>query len=350
MKRILPHLRRNILLFITLAAVVISGCARRDFLYWTKKASAAKDTDLRLKYYGNALKKWKLSDGSDRKTIVYGERANLYFQKGGYEAAISDYSEALKINPNDTGSYYNRGLIYYAKGDYSLVIKDFEKVIGSMPRHFDAYNICGAAYGKLGNYEKAVSLISQAIRINPKYTQAYYNRAVALSGMGKFDRAINDFSKTLELSGKDTNAYIGRANAFYSQKRYKAAIGDYEKAAAVNPRLAIAYNNMGYIYFDEGDYKKALLNFSKSYGIDQRYWDSVLGLALVNMKLKDAAMTAKYFGEAANLEPLLKNGIDGLGDLAKKGFYYTDKQKETLKEIFKNTSAVKTEAPPAVQK
>jgi len=40
-------------------------------------------------------------------------RANTYFEEGDYEDAITKYTKALKVNPQDAIAYNNRGLAYY---------------------------------------------------------------------------------------------------------------------------------------------------------------------------------------------------------------------------------------------
>ncbi|MHC4586763.1 MAG: tetratricopeptide repeat protein, partial [Planctomycetota bacterium] len=47
--------------------------------------------------------------------------------KGQYDLAISDYTEALKINSKDTGAYSNRTAAYYHTGEYDKAWEDVHK-------------------------------------------------------------------------------------------------------------------------------------------------------------------------------------------------------------------------------
>ena len=40
---------------------------------------------------------------------AYNNRGLAYFEKGQYDLAISDYSEAIAIDPKNAAAYYNRG-------------------------------------------------------------------------------------------------------------------------------------------------------------------------------------------------------------------------------------------------
>ncbi len=44
-----------------------------------------------------------------------------------YDQAISDYNQAIKLNPQDSGAYNNRGLAYENTGQYDQAMKDYDK-------------------------------------------------------------------------------------------------------------------------------------------------------------------------------------------------------------------------------
>ena len=58
--------------------------------------------------------------------ISYCQTAEEYFGRGlskhelqDYRGAISDYSKAIELNPNDAAAYYNRGVAKHDLHDYS---------------------------------------------------------------------------------------------------------------------------------------------------------------------------------------------------------------------------------------
>jgi tetratricopeptide (TPR) repeat protein len=48
---------------------------------------------------------------------------------GAYDKAINDYSEAIKIDPNNAYTYYNKGISLDRKGEYDEAIMCFSKAI-----------------------------------------------------------------------------------------------------------------------------------------------------------------------------------------------------------------------------
>jgi tetratricopeptide (TPR) repeat protein len=159
---------------------------------------------------------------------------NANKNKSNWDQAITEYSEALRINPNNASAYCNRGIVYGNKGDYDQAIADFNQAIRLDPNYAVAYGNRGVAYMRKGNndmeftagadykrglteYDQAIADFTQAIRLNPNYVNAYKNRGYAYINRGyndmklrvieeNFVRAIADFNQVLKLNPNDTDA------------------------------------------------------------------------------------------------------------------------------------------------
>jgi len=79
---------------------------------------------------------------------AYNNRGLAYFEKGQYDLAIADYSEAITIDSKNAAAYYNRGDTYLLKGQYDEAIADFSKVIEINPKLSVFYYLRGNAYFK----------------------------------------------------------------------------------------------------------------------------------------------------------------------------------------------------------
>lgn len=93
------------------------------------------------------------------------DRGVLFHNRGDWDAAILEYTQAIRLNPNYDLAYRNRGLAYVGKGDYDRAIMDY----------------------------------TQAIRINPNYIAAYNSRGIAYRNKGDMTKANADFAKAREL-------------------------------------------------------------------------------------------------------------------------------------------------------
>jgi len=52
--------------------------------------------------------------------------ATPYRHEGGFDRAIADYNEAIRLDPKSAYSYANRGLLYEKSGDVEKARGDFE--------------------------------------------------------------------------------------------------------------------------------------------------------------------------------------------------------------------------------
>ena len=60
--------------------------------------------------------------------------ALTYGKKGDHDKAIADFTEAIRLNPNDAEAYYSRGCEYFEKGDHDRAIADFTEAIRLNPK------------------------------------------------------------------------------------------------------------------------------------------------------------------------------------------------------------------------
>ncbi len=105
-------------------------------------------------------------------------------------------------------TYYNRGVGWHEKGDYDKAISDYTNAIELDPKLADAYVNRGLAYARgKGWYDRAISDSTKAIELNPRDALPYNNRGLAYKGKGQYDRAISDYNKTIELNPRDAWTY-----------------------------------------------------------------------------------------------------------------------------------------------
>ena len=94
---------------------------------------------------------------------AYNYRGRAYTAMGKHDEAISDYTQAIELNPNSAESYYNRGFSYVrkimsdknsVKQDYEKAIPDFTKAIQLNPAHSCSYLYRSLCYNMIGDYDK----------------------------------------------------------------------------------------------------------------------------------------------------------------------------------------------------
>jgi tetratricopeptide (TPR) repeat protein len=126
-----------------------------------------------------------------------------FYKKNDYDHAISEYSEAIKLDPNNdfanASAYYYRGLAYYHKYEYDKAIRDFNRAILLNPTKATAYYYHGVTCYRKNEYDNAIRDFNEAIFLDPSDPAAYYYRGVTYQELGKDARAQADFDKANQL-------------------------------------------------------------------------------------------------------------------------------------------------------
>ena len=138
------------------------------------------------------------------------------YEQGNYQGAINDFTNVLKIVPNDAESYYARGLSKDNLGDYRGAIADFTKAIENNPQERYAYLNRGVAKAKLKDYQGAVADHTKAIEIYPGFVSAFEERGIAKESLNDLVGACLDWRMAEDLfesgerdgGGKDSIEWV----------------------------------------------------------------------------------------------------------------------------------------------
>jgi tetratricopeptide (TPR) repeat protein len=197
-------------------------------------------------------------------------RGNTAYDKKDYDKAISEYNEAIRLNPNNARAYRERGRAYYRKKEYDKVLNDCTEAIHLDQCYAPAYNTRGTAYYEKKDHEKAISDYTKAIRLDPNYTFAYENRGLAYYRKKEYEKAISDYTDAIRLEPNFAFAYYDRGLAYYLKKDHEKAISDYTDAIRLDPNFAWAYHRRGMAYGEKNDYDKAISDYNEAILLDPR--------------------------------------------------------------------------------
>ena len=75
------------------------------------------------------------SDLQLEKATECNKRGNDYFSQGQYNEALTEYNEAIRLNPNDAVLYMNRAGCYKNTGQRLAAISDYKQALAMAPNH-----------------------------------------------------------------------------------------------------------------------------------------------------------------------------------------------------------------------
>src|SRR5581483_4766987 len=294
----------------------IAACNR---ILQGKKGSAA---DLakatRLRGYGYSFKKdyaRALNDFSEairlnpQDTTSFHARAWLYKERGELDKAIADYTEALRVKPSG-GTYFARGQVYRQRGDEAEAVADFtasvrsyDEEIARDPASKGAFYGRSIAHRELGHFAEARSDISEHLKRVTGPNSYYLTMRAELSlAIGDVDQAIADYSELIKQNGWG-DTYVQRAAAYRAKGDYKSAIRDYDKAIGELDYDADALNKRGLAYAGDGKLDRAIRDFNEAIAKypydDSAYYNRAQAYRLKG--LLDEAI--RDYGKALELNP-----------------------------------------------
>ncbi|MFO5473141.1 MAG: tetratricopeptide repeat protein, partial [Dolichospermum sp.] len=162
---------------------------------------------------------------------------NLYNQKyvvlsdlKRYKEAAAAINKAIELSPR-AAFYNNRGIVRKQLGDKPGAIDDYTQAIKINPNDAKAYNNRGIVRSELGDKPGAIEDFNQAIKINPNEAKAYYNRGLVRYELGDKQGAIDDFNQAIKFNPNDALAYNNRAYVYYQLGDKQKAREDLQRAA-----------------------------------------------------------------------------------------------------------------------
>ena len=136
-------------------------------------------------------------------------RGMAYEQLGEISAAITDYTEGLKLNPKSRALYNRRGLAYELEDKRDLAIADFSAAISLDPEDIEALVYRGLSYAEAGDYSRAILDFDAALAIEPDDAAVFAFRGEAREALGDRDKAMEDYRKALSLEPQNELAEAG---------------------------------------------------------------------------------------------------------------------------------------------
>ena len=137
---------------------------------------------------------------SEPKSIKGPKNAEQMFGEGGFEQAIAEQDEAIRLNPENGDAYCERGVAYGQHGDLDKALLDLTKAIQLNPKLAEAFNARGITWAMSGNLDKAIADFDEAIRLAPNDAKAYSNRGRAYSMKGNQEEAAANFKRAKQLT------------------------------------------------------------------------------------------------------------------------------------------------------
>jgi len=128
-----------------------------------------------------------------------------------YDEAIAVYTEALKVNPNNTQLLYSRSLAYAQTERFALFEQDIRDILKRNPDDADALNALGYYLAdSTTRYDEAEAYIKRALEISGENHFILDSYGWLQFRLGNYDEALSYIRRALEIQpDPEVSAHLG---------------------------------------------------------------------------------------------------------------------------------------------
>ncbi len=139
---------------------------------------------------------------------AYNNRGRFYYMDAGRpDDALTDFEQAIAINPSVAQIWLDKGIILARKAQTDSALVCFDRALEIKPDFVPARNNRGGMRLQKGDVPGAISDFSESIRLSPEFRDAYANRGIAYNMAGDLERSMADYRRAIELEPEHPNNY-----------------------------------------------------------------------------------------------------------------------------------------------
>lgn len=183
------------------------------------------------------------------------------FDRGAYQAAVAEFTEAIRLDRKLGVAYYNRANAYLSLDRLDEAGADFAAALPLMKARSKVHAGIGYLWAVRGNYDCALAECETALQLDSANGVAYTSRGHLFLAKGEVDRALADFDRALFYTPRLAKAYSGRTLARMVQGRWDDALQDVEQALSYGGDAGDLLLR-GRIWMERQDYDRAIADFS----------------------------------------------------------------------------------------
>ena len=339
-----------------------------------QRALALGDEAIPHYYLGN----FYASQGSYQQAILHYQQAierrsnyeQAYVNLAGVHARQTEYSTAIQVLtrgvdalPGSAELKFRLGWNYFVQGRYAAALEQFQQVVRLDPQRHQAYDFMARIYMAQEKGEEAQQLLRQAlstypdasallvrlggllldagdpvqaseyleraIRSDPDRAEAYYNLGQAYLRIGLSDRGhavlryfellqtnyqeLLDLKTAIVLNPSDATACFGLGKIYGRIGRYEAARQSYLAVLKIVPSHIDAQNNLGNIYLRQQRPHQAIQVFSALLQADSSYVRAYNNLGYAYLAIDQPQRAIQTYKKAIAIDPQYAQAYSSLG-------------------------------------
>ena len=201
-----------------------------------------------------------LDDDPTSAEAVYGI-GSVYLNQNKNAAAREMFERCVKLQPTypDTlpDAWNNLGVLSTRENRVDEAISDFQQALQVNPRHLLSLDNLGNAYRLEKRWDEARTVLERALAIAPEDSEANYSLAMVFAQNNDTDKAYKYLQRALKSRPDYPEALNNLGILYLVTNRRDLAVASFEQCIRIAPRFDQAYLNLARLYAMEGERNKA---------------------------------------------------------------------------------------------
>lgn len=234
---------------------------------------------------------------------LYAARGKLFYENEGYDEAIQDLTQALKMDSTNVEYHHLLSDVYLDYLQSRLALRTMERAVALYPERIPSLlKLCELQY-ILKQYKASLQTIDRVMKIDPQNADGFLMMGLNLRELNDTDRAIKALQRCVEINPEITDAWInlGQINA---KLKNKDAIRYFDSALRINPKDVNTLHAKADFLRDENDLNGAIALYKKLNTLDVQYEKGFYNAGLLYLDLDSIAQAREMFDLAIKINPI----------------------------------------------
>jgi tetratricopeptide (TPR) repeat protein len=174
--------------------------------------------------------------GTERPFVDPPGMASMAYARGDMNAALAQYEEAVRRNPNDAESLSNLGQVLVRLNRAEESLPYFQRAIAQIPDRWAYHFNLARALGVLQRWNESVIAYRRAQELFPNDYATAFNLGLALRKAGDDAGAVAAFQKAIAIDPNEPTFRMALAMTYERLKQPAEAAAAYEDALRLAPQ------------------------------------------------------------------------------------------------------------------
>jgi tetratricopeptide (TPR) repeat protein len=192
------------------------------------------------------------------------DQSRSLLDAGQYEQAIQLLNRTLEHYPEQTTAYNMRGVAKVELQQYDAALADFSQAIRLDSTSYRPYYNRANVYFQVNRYPEALDDYNQVVRLAPEQTDVYVNRAATLYEMEQYENARLDLEAARQQAPDRPLIHYNLAKTLYMLNETELAKEALNRVVTLDNSHAGAFYLMGVIARDAGSTEEACTYFAQA--------------------------------------------------------------------------------------